>query len=85
MRIALIADVHGNIFALDAVLEDAKKNGADTYVFDGDYIFDMPFSNEVTERIRNLQTASSVHVIAGNKEARLDGYSLAIRLRRSVQ
>jgi predicted phosphodiesterase len=36
MKIALIADVHGNIFALDAVLDDAKKNGADTYVFVGD-------------------------------------------------
>jgi predicted phosphodiesterase len=74
MKIALIADVHGNIFALDAVLDDAVKSGADTYVFVGDYIFDMPFSNEVTKRIRNLQTASSVHIIAGNKEARLTGY-----------
>jgi predicted phosphodiesterase len=74
MKIALIADVHGNIFALDAVLDDAVKSGADTYVFVGDYIFDMPFSNEVTERIRNLQTVSSVHIIAGNKEARLTGY-----------
>jgi predicted phosphodiesterase len=74
MKIALISDIHGNIFALDAVLDDAKQNGADTYVFVGDYIFDMPFSNEVTERIRALQTTSSVHVIAGNKEARLTGY-----------
>ncbi|MDR0946163.1 MAG: metallophosphoesterase [Ruminococcus sp.] len=74
MKIALISDIHGNIFALDAVLDDAVKSGADTYVFVGDYIFDMPFSNEVTERIRTLQITSSVHVIAGNKEARLIGY-----------
>ncbi|MDR0948040.1 MAG: metallophosphatase family protein [Lachnospiraceae bacterium] len=31
MKIALIADIHGNIFVLDTVLEDTKKNGSDTY------------------------------------------------------
>jgi Cof subfamily protein (haloacid dehalogenase superfamily) len=74
VKLALISDIHGNIFALDAVLADAKRNGADTYIFVGDYIFDMPFSNEVTERIRELQSTSLVYAVLGNKEARLESY-----------
>jgi predicted phosphodiesterase len=71
MTLAIIADVHGNIAALDAVLADAERLGVDEYVFAGDYINDMPFSNAVTRRLRALEDAGRATVAAGNKEARL--------------
>lgn len=70
MKIALIADVHGNGPALEAVLRDAEKRGVDHYVFAGDYIFDNPYPNEVTERLRGLADAV---IIQGNKEGYLQG------------
>lgn len=70
MKIALISDIHGNTPALDAVLRDAAKRGVDRYVFAGDYIFDNPFPNEVTERLRGFSDAV---IIKGNKENYLDG------------
>ena len=47
MRIAIISDVHGNYPALLSVVEDAVSNHVDKFIFAGDYIFDLPFSNEV--------------------------------------
>lgn len=32
MTVAVIADVHGNAWALDAVLADARDRGADTFL-----------------------------------------------------
>jgi predicted phosphodiesterase len=49
-------------------LEDAKNNNVDKFIFTGDYIFDMPFSNEVAELLMGLENA---HIIKGNKEGYL--------------
>jgi predicted phosphodiesterase len=68
MRVAFISDVHSNITALNAVLDDARKNRADKFIFLGDYIFDLPFSNEVVDLLRGLNDA---HFIKGNKETYL--------------
>lgn len=35
MRFAVISDIHGNLPALDTVVEDAKKNRADGFLFAG--------------------------------------------------
>lgn len=40
----------------------------DQFIFVGDYIFDLPYPNEVTELIRSLKNA---YVIQGNKEGYL--------------
>ena len=32
MRFAIISDIHGNLPALDAVLEDAKRNQVESYI-----------------------------------------------------
>ncbi len=68
MKIAIISDVHGNYPALLAVINDAIKNNVDHFIFAGDYIFDLPYPNEVTELIRSLINA---FVIQGNKEGYL--------------
>ncbi|MDR2606407.1 MAG: metallophosphoesterase, partial [Oscillospiraceae bacterium] len=68
MRYAVIADVHGNLYALEAGLTDAKNQGADMYLFLGDYYCDLPFSNECAELVRATVPAIA---IGGNKEQRL--------------
>ena len=68
MRTAIISDVHGNYPALLRVIEDSRANDVEQFVFIGDYIFDLPYSNEVTRLIMNLDNA---HIIKGNKESSL--------------
>ncbi|MDR1536705.1 MAG: metallophosphoesterase [Clostridiales bacterium] len=70
---ALISDIHGNLVALKAVLDDAALWGVDGYFFLGDYIQDFPWPNDVVETIRSLP---NVTMIRGNKE----DYMLGIRL-----
>ena len=65
---ALLSDIHGNLPALEAALTDAKAQGVERFVFLGDYIFDMPWSNAVVHRLMDLKNAVFV---AGNKEERL--------------
>lgn len=69
MKYALISDVHGNLPALEAVVEDAKAQGAQQYLLLGDYIEDLPWPNEVTEYIRSLDNTV---IIRGNKEDYLE-------------
>ncbi|GCD10569.1 metallophosphoesterase family protein [Clostridium tagluense] len=69
MRYAVISDIHGNLPALNAVIDDAKRNFIDEYVFVGDYYCDLAYPNEVVNTIKNIKGA---HVIKGNKEKYLD-------------
>ena len=69
MRFAIISDIHGNLPALDAVLEDAKKNDIDSFIFVGDYCLSNPYPNECIERIRYLDKK---HIIRGNEEKYLE-------------
>lgn len=39
MKIAVLSDVHGNIRALESVLDDAKELGIDQFIFLGDLVF----------------------------------------------
>ena len=63
MIYAILADVHGNHAALEAVISDAKAKGAEGYLLLGDYIRDTPQQNEIVECIRNLPNCT---VILGN-------------------
>ncbi len=65
MKYAIISDVHGNAPALRLALEDARRLGAESFLFAGDYCFSAPWPNEVVEMIRSLPNA---HVIRGNND-----------------
>ena len=55
MRIALLADIHGNYFALDAVLADiSAAGGVDEYWVLGDLVAIGPQPVDVLERLRAL-------------------------------
>lgn len=69
MRFAIISDIHGNLPALDAVLEDANSNNIDNFIFVGDYCLSNPYPNECIQRIRCLDKK---HIIRGNEEKYLE-------------
>ena len=52
--LAVLYDIHGNLGALEAVLEDAAAAGADRYVLGGDYALFGPWPAETVERLRSL-------------------------------
>ncbi|MHC4938278.1 MAG: metallophosphoesterase family protein [Planctomycetota bacterium] len=54
MRLALLADIHGNAVAFDAVLADLGKHEVDGCVLMGDYFLFGPRPREVYERLRDL-------------------------------
>jgi len=51
VRIAVLADVHANLPALEAVLEDIERIGVDRVVVNGDSVNRGPSSVEVLERL----------------------------------
>jgi predicted phosphodiesterase len=53
MRVAVLADIHGNLPALDAVLRDVDRTGADLIVLDGD-IADGPMPARTLDRLAAL-------------------------------
>ncbi len=59
MRIALIADIHGNSIALEAVLSDAASQHPDEYFFLGDLV-DGHDPSGVLERVTQLPKARFV-------------------------
>lgn len=64
MRIAVLGDIHGNLCALEAVLEDSRAKGAERYLVLGDLVMKGPRPNEVVEIIRQLPG----QVIQGNTD-----------------
>ncbi len=65
MRIAVIADIHGNAVALDAVLADLREHSVDAVVCLGDAIQGGPQPAEVVARLRDL----ACPVVYGNADA----------------
>jgi protein phosphatase len=51
MKIAILSDIHGNRLALEAVLNDIKKNKTDQIIILGDLITDFP---QETNNVLNI-------------------------------
>ncbi|RME86303.1 MAG: hypothetical protein D6775_00485 [Caldilineae bacterium] len=64
MLLALLADIHGNLPALEAVMAELERLQPDEVVLDGDLINAAPFSGEVIDRVR----ATDWRVLRGNHE-----------------
>lgn len=67
MRIAVLSDIHSNLEALEAVLDDMAQVGADTIVCLGDLVGYGPDPEAVVTRVRDLDCLA----IQGNHEAAL--------------
>lgn len=63
-RIAILADIHGNLPALEAVLDDIAGQAVDEILVGGDLVGRGPQGSAVVERIRTLGLAA----IGGNHE-----------------
>src|ERR1700678_2914314 len=64
MKIAALSDIHGNLFALDAVLADIDRRGADLIVNLGDILSGPLLPAETADRLMPLQLPT----IRGNHE-----------------
>jgi predicted phosphodiesterase len=67
MRIAAISDIHGNLPALNAVLADIARRGADLIVNGGDILSGPLWPRETADLLMALQLPT----IAGNHERQL--------------
>ncbi len=65
MRIALLADIHGNLVALETVLREVAQESVDRIICLGDVAALGPQPHEVIARLRSLQCP----VILGNTDA----------------
>lgn len=70
MRYLVLSDIHSNIDALDAVLEDARKAGWEKALVLGDLVGYCAEPNAVVERVRALQPHS---IIRGNHDKAMSG------------
>ena len=67
----IIADIHGNYIALEAIIEEAlKKYGKRLtgFIFLGDYICDFPKGRKVIEIMQKLNEKYEFYAITGNRE-----------------
>ena len=67
MKLALLADLHANLPALDACLEHAHEQGADQLAILGDLVGYGPHPAAVVERCRELQQAGAL-IVRGNHD-----------------
>jgi putative phosphoesterase len=65
VRVAALADVHGNAVALDAVLDEVRRERVDLVVFGGDLTWG-PLPNETLELVRALELP--VRFVRGNAD-----------------
>ncbi|MBR4864265.1 MAG: metallophosphoesterase family protein [Oscillospiraceae bacterium] len=66
--IALLSDIHSNYHALHACVEDAKAQGADCFVFLGDYITGLADPIKTMDLVYQLQEQYSTAFVRGNRE-----------------
>jgi Calcineurin-like phosphoesterase superfamily domain len=64
MRVAIISDLHGNTFALEAILEDIAKQGVDQIIVAGDSVNVHPNSKQCWDMV----VALGCPVLQGNHE-----------------
>lgn len=69
MRFAIISDIHGNLPALETVIDDAGRNGVNNFIFVGDYCISNPCPDQCVTRIRKL---ANKYVVRGNEEKYLE-------------
>lgn len=68
MRLALLADIHGNYAALKACLDAIDAGRVDGIVFLGDYVSDCPYPQRTMELIREKTKPYRTWYIRGNRE-----------------
>jgi len=65
MKVAILSDVHSNIYALQEVIKDIKNRKCDFILCLGDYIGYYYWPNEVIDLLRSMK---NTFFIRGNHE-----------------
>jgi len=69
MKLLILSDIHGNLSALNSVLEDAKKYNPDAVALLGDYIDYGMRSNETAERLKALEIPTVCRLWGNHEDA----------------
>lgn len=69
MRIAVLADIHGNIYALQSVMEDIYRNNIDEVIFLGDLVLNGLYPKECFQLLHELKPTV---LIKGNTDGWFD-------------
>lgn len=70
MRVAIFSDVHGNLTALEAVLQDIDEQEVDQILFAGDLCLFGPRPQACLDRLRNREEIAGIY---GNTDEWIDG------------
>ena len=60
MKIAVISDIHANLNALEAVIQDAEHRGITVFLNAGDMLGFGAFPNEVVQKLYSKNTLSVI-------------------------
>ncbi|MCL6417519.1 metallophosphatase family protein [Aestuariirhabdus sp. Z084] len=66
-KIAILSDIHSNIFALEAVINHARANGATTFINLGDILYGPIAPRKTYERLQSLNALT----LSGNQDRQI--------------
>ncbi len=75
MKIAIISDIHGNLEALNSVLDDIKKEKCSRIFCLGDIVMAGPEPKETLNKIHALMQSKDFYIIQGNTDKMLSVFS----------
>lgn len=75
MKIAVISDIHGNMEAIEAVMEDIAKQGCDKIFVLGDYAMAGPEPNYAVDYFMERKNNPTFKMIQGNTDLMIADYS----------
>lgn len=75
-KAALLGDIHGNIAALDAALNDINRHKPDVLLITGDLALNGPRPGEVVRRVRELEAEGAI-VVQGNTDVAVADFDFA--------
>ena len=71
MKIAIISDIHGNIQALEAVLDDIKKESCKKIYCLGDLAMAGPNPNQAVKKLKSMSEKEQISILLGNTDLML--------------
>jgi len=75
MEIAVLSDIHGNLLALESVLDDIKERGCKKILFLGDYVLAGPEPSDTLNFCMSLSEKENIEMIQGNTDKMIADYS----------
>ncbi|CAN5840230.1 hypothetical protein BH24CHL6_BH24CHL6_07830 [soil metagenome] len=75
-RLAILADIHGNLAALETALKDIRRHKPERLLICGDLVLNGPRPAEVMQRVRELDAKGAV-VVQGNTDIAVADFDFA--------